>query len=378
MKVAQVVATFPPYHGGQGYVCFHNSMELARRGHDVTVFTLDYGRLSYNSDPDCLKVVRLKLPFVYGGGGIVPQLYRKLNGFDVVHLHYPFYGGDEYVYLASLLRGQKYFLTYHMDVYGTSLLKKAIIGFYDRLLIKKVLRRASMVGALSMEHLKGSKAAGLVDWDRVVELPNGVDSEKFRPREKDSALLEKHGLKDKVVVLFVGNFLRCKGIHLLIEAISRIRDDNVVLFLVGGGYEEPRYKKQVEDGGLGNRVIFAGPKSPDEVPSYYNLADFLVLPSTLSESFGMVVIEAMASGIPAIVSSLPGPSHLVNDGIDGLIAKVGDIDDLRNKVEHLASDRDRRIVMGRNAREKVVGKYDWRKIGGRLEDILLKITNTKV
>lgn len=93
VKVAEVIATFPPHHGGMGYVCFHNSLELARRGHEVTVFTLEHGRLSYDSDPKDFRIVRLPTPLLYGDGGPVPQLYAKLKGFDIVHLHYPFFGG---------------------------------------------------------------------------------------------------------------------------------------------------------------------------------------------------------------------------------------------------------------------------------------------
>jgi glycosyltransferase involved in cell wall biosynthesis len=185
MKIAEVIATFPPYHGGMGYVCFHNSRELALRGHDVTVFTLDYRRLPYDNDPIDFKVVRLQSPFTYGDGGMVPQLYSRLKGFDIIHLHYPFFGGAEYVYVASIFRRQKYFLTYHLDVHGTTFLKRLIIGVYEPILMKRILGRATLIGALSLEHLKSSKAARMIDWDKLVKMPNGVDVERFQPREKD-------------------------------------------------------------------------------------------------------------------------------------------------------------------------------------------------
>lgn len=373
MRIAQVVCTFPPYHGGMGSVCFHNALELARRGHDVTVFTLDYGRLTYDNDPADCRIVRLKTPLIYGDGGIAPQLYARLKGFDVIHLHYPFYGSSEYVYLASLLRGQKYFLTYHSDNYGTTLFKKIMIGTYDRVLPKRLIRRAALVGALSMEHLRNSRVADFVDWQKVVEMPNGIDTERFRPCKKDKGLLEKHGLRDKVVVIFVGNFYLYKGLHYLIEAVSGIRDERIVLLVVGGGYEEVRYRKQVKDMGLEKRVIFAGKALDEELPLYYNLSDFLVLPSTHTESFGVVVLEAMASGKPVIVTSLPGPMALVNEGQCGLIAKVGDVDDLKSKIERLAYNEEKRLEMGRAAREKAVEKYSWEIIGARLEKALLRV-----
>jgi glycosyltransferase involved in cell wall biosynthesis len=359
-----------------GSVCLYNARELIKRGHDVTVFTLDYGGLSYD-DPDYLNIVRMKTPFIYGDGGIAPQLYSMLKGFDVMHLHFPFYGSAEYVYMASLLRGQKYFLTYHSDVYGTTLLKKTIISAYNKLLLKRLVSRAALVGALSLEHLRSTRVAPFLDWDRVVEIPNGIDIDKFKPREKSQELLEKHGLDGKVVVLFVGNFQVYKGLHFLIEAISRIEDEKVSLLIVGGGYEEKRYREQVLTMGLQHRVVFAGPKSPEEdLPFYYNLSDFIVLPSTHTESFGMVALEAMASGKPAIVSSIPGPSQLVSDGEDGLITKVADVNDLKEKIEFLARDENKRLDMGRIARKKAVEQYSWEGIGRNLEKYLLRITAT--
>jgi len=85
MKIAEIISTFPPCHGGMGYICYHNSIELARRGHDVTVFTLDHGRSNYENDPPEINIVRLKTPLLYGDGGLIPQLYCQLKKFDVIH-----------------------------------------------------------------------------------------------------------------------------------------------------------------------------------------------------------------------------------------------------------------------------------------------------
>jgi len=374
MKIAEVIATFPPYHGGMGYVCFHNSRELALRGHEVTVFTLDHRRLTYENDPEDFKIVRLRAPLIYGDGGPVPQLYSRLKGFDIIHLHYPFFGGAEYVYAASIFRRQKYFLTYHMDVYGTDFLKRMIIGAYEPILMKRILRRATLIGALSHEHLKSSKVARMIDWEKVVEMPNGVDAERFQPREKDLALLKKHGLEGKVIALFVGNLLPVKGLAILIDAISGIKDANIALLIVGGGYKEREYRRQVKEKGLQERVIFAGSRSPDkDLPNYYNLCDFLVLPSTLSEAHPLVVLEAMASGKPVIVSSLPGPSQIIEEGRAGLVARLNDAEDLKNKIEYLACNKDIRLAMGIRAREKVKEKYCWDERGENLEKTLLEI-----
>jgi glycosyltransferase involved in cell wall biosynthesis len=374
MRIAEVIATFPPHHGGMGYVCYHNSLQLAARGHEVTVFTLEHGRLVYDNDPREFRIIRMGTPFLYGDAGVTPQLSILLKSFDVVHLHYPFFGGAEYVFLSSLLHGSKYFLTYHMDVRGATFIKKLLIGSYTALLLKHIVRKARLVGALTIEHLKNSEAARFVDWNKVVEMPNGVDTKLFSPRTKSRDLTGKYGLDDRIVILFVGNLQPFKGLHVLIEAMAKIPDERIMLIIVGGGYGEAEYQKRVHDMGLNRKILFAGPQSPDKnLPQYYNLCDFLVLPSTYSESFGLVVLEAMASGKPAIVSSLPGPSQLIDDGKDGLIAKAGDSEDLKTKIEYLAANPELRRDMGAAAREKAVRKYSWNVIGGHLERTLISM-----
>lgn len=369
MKIAEIVATFPPYHGGMGYCCFHSADQLAKLGHDVTVFTIDHGRLDYNNDPKHFSISRLKSLLMLGDGAVLPQLYSKLKDFDVIHLHYPFYGGAEYVYLACLLNRQKLFLTYHMDVHGDSFFKKIIINLYETLLLKKIIKKADAISSPGNKYLKSTKIGKYVPWKNVVDIVHGgVDIEKFKPRKKNKELIAKHNLEGKTVVLFVGNIQPFKRLDLLIKSVAQINDKNVVLLVVGGGYGESDNKKLAMQLNVSDRVIFTGPQSPDKyLPAYYNLGDFLVLPSTHSESFGLVVLEAMASGIPAIVSSLPGPSQLINEGVDGLIAKKGNLLDLRNKVTTLSLDSELCKKMGKSARQKILEQYSWEMVGKQLE-----------
>jgi glycosyltransferase involved in cell wall biosynthesis len=372
LKIAEVVAVFPPYPGGTGYVCWHNAHELSRRGHDVTVFTLDFHGLRSGEDPKEFAVVRMKARAMLGGGGLVPQLYSMLRSFDVVHLHYPFYGGAEYVYLVSRMKGTAYFTTYHQDPNADTVVKKMLIGAYNAILLPRILRCSSKVGILSYEHFNQSKAAKLVDRNNVVEIPNGVDTDIFSVRDKDQTLVKRHGLEGKTVILFVGHLLPFKGLHILLDALSRMDTSDVVLIVVGVGPMEPEYRKFAAEKGIEDSVVFAGYKDQlTELPSYYNTCDFLVLPSIgAPESFGMVILEAMASAKPSIVSALPGPSQLVDDGADGLISAVADPGDLKCKMEYMVREQEKRRAMGTLARQKVLEKYSWSRIGNKLEDIL--------
>ena len=165
MKIAEVVSAFPPHAGGMGYACYYNSIHLAGKGHDVTVFTLDTGEDEIMDVP--FRVVRCRPVLSHGDAGLTPGLYLKLREFDVLHLHYPFFGAAEYVYWASVLRKQRYFLTYHMDVFGNTLIKRLVIALYEPLFLRRIVRRAAMIGGPCPAYLKTTKAAGFIDWDRL-------------------------------------------------------------------------------------------------------------------------------------------------------------------------------------------------------------------
>ncbi len=230
-----------------------------------------------------------------------------------------------------------------------------------------------MIGALTREHLESSKIASFVDWSRVIEVPNGVDTDLFQPRQKDAMLVDRHHLAGKKVILFAGRLQACKGLEVLIDALSLLKNEQAVLLIVGGGYADTEYRRQAEEKGLQNRVIFAGPVQHEELPGYYSLCDFLVLPSTYMEAFGLVVLEALASGKPAVVSSLPGPSRLVEHGVDGFVTKVNDRRDLAEKMEYLLGDPGRCREMGMAGRRKVSTLYKWADIALRLEQAFEEI-----
>ncbi|MFZ5572838.1 MAG: glycosyltransferase family 4 protein [Thermodesulfobacteriota bacterium] len=371
MKIAHVIATFPPYHGGMGYICYHNARVLADRGHDVTVFTLEHGRLGYEADPTTFRIERMKPLLLYGDAGMVPSLVSKLTTFDMVHLHYPFFGGAEYVYWGSIVKGKPYFLTYHMDVHGDTPLKKAVIRCYEPLFLKRIVQQAAGICSPGIPYLKSTKAAAFIPWHRHTDVMyGGVDTQLFQPTVKNHDIIRQHQLEGKTVVLFVGNLIPFKGLHLLIEAIGSIPESSIVLLIVGGGYHEAEYRNKVNRSRLQERVIFAGPQSPQGLlTAYYNIADFLVLPSTHSESFGLVVLEAMASGKPVIVSALPGPSQLIDPGKDGYAVPIGDVEALSKAIMELAGAEKRRNKMGEAARRKVLSHYSWERIGAQLESV---------
>ena len=379
MRIAHVTATFPPQYAGTGVVCYYNALGLARLGHDVTVFIPDYPACEATY-PGEMAVRRLPVWFRFGNAPFLPGLLR-LRGFDIVHLHYPFYFGAETVFLKSLSSDLRYVVTYHQDVLFAGVLRFAE-GLHHRLLGRRILARARKVLATSWDYARASRLRELlrISPDTVGELPNGVDAQRFRPGVDGRPVRAKYGLKptDRVV-LFVGALDRAhyfKGIEVLLQALAHVRDERLRLLVVGDGNLQPTYHRQAAELRLGDRVIFAGQVSDEELPVHYACCDVLVLPSTtMGEAFGVVLLEAMACAKPVIASNLPGVRSVVSHGEDGLLVEPGDVDDLAEKMQILlAEGPQRRRAMGQRGRAKVEQKYTWPKIIPRLvqvyEDVL--------
>lgn len=200
----------------------------------------------------------------------------------------------------------------------------------------------------------------------VVEIPPGVDLDMFskddlelmREKERKERNLEKHEL----AVLFVGSAFQRKGLDRLIPAIAK----DMRLFVVGKGDRVVKFKQMVKKYSLEKNVIFEG--ITDEIKKYYALADVVVLPSK-SEAFGMSVLEAMACGLPVIVSHNSGVADIIRHGDNGfLMQKDSEIPDLLN----LMRSAKKRRKIGDRAR-KTAEQYGWARVGRSHETLYEKI-----
>jgi glycosyltransferase involved in cell wall biosynthesis len=174
---------------------------------------------------------------------------------------------------------------------------------------------------------------------------------------------EKHGIPaDAPLVLFVGVLDRAhhfKGAGNLIRAFAALKNRDAMLMLVGDGDLKEQFMQQAAGLGIAERTRFVGKVSNSDLPDYYAAADLAVLPSSPPESFGMVLIEAMACGKPVIASNLPGVRAVVSNNVDGLLLQPGNIPELTDKIDQLLRDPERRREMGMRGRQKVEAKYAW-------------------
>jgi glycosyltransferase involved in cell wall biosynthesis len=366
MKIAHIVCVYPPYKSGTGQVAYEFVHGLKRLGNQVDVFTPKYKTKEKPED----NAFYLR-PFLYiGNGAILPQLLWRLRKYDIIHIHYPFFGSVEILAIYSLIKSgnQKLFIHYHMDVNFKNKFIK-LLSLPEALFRSILFAKAKNITISSFDYAEHSKLSKLLMKykSKLIELPFGVDSKTIVPKVKKES--------DKVRFLFVSNLDKAhyfKGLDKLLQVISKI-NFSIELRVVGDGDMLDDYKILCKKFNIEEKLKFLGGLSDEERNHEYSQADAFILPSiNRNEAFGLVLLEAMSAGTPVIASNLPGVRTVFDDGEQGFYFKTGDYDDLKNKMEIITKDKELRKTMGEKARTLVEKKYSWEKISSQLEDIYIR------
>ncbi len=380
LRVAIVSQAYHPAVGGVTEHVAGTARALHARGHHVTIVTSDFGD---DGDDDRLRgdgagirdgatVVRLGRNFIIPFNGAENNitfgwaLRRQLSAllapggrgaFDVVHVHCPI--SPVLPLLAiEIASSAKIPLvgTFHTASDSDRLIRLfrgALRGYVER------LDRAIAVSEAAREYTARQ-------FDVPIEiLPNGVDLDRFAP---GTPRLDR--FDDGVPnILFVGRFDPRKGLPELLLASARLASEGVPfrLILVGDG----RLRAEAErlaGGALLGRVHFEGRVGHDHLPTYYASADIFCSPARGGESFGMVLLEAMALGVPVVATDLPGHRCVVTDGSDGLLVPRREVEALAAALRTLLADAGERKRLGRNGLANA-SRYGWDSIAARLEEI---------
>jgi len=201
-------------------------------------------------------------------------------------------------------------------------------------------------------------------------IPNGVDLERFSP---DVPPIEEFS-DGKLNILFVGRLEKRKGAGYLIKAYEQVKREfaNCRLIIVGPGTRLRRkYEKQVRRAGLED-VVFVGYVEDDELPRYYKTADIFCAPATGQESFGIVLLEAMAVGTPVVASNIEGYASVITHGVDGWLVPPKDEIKLASSLLSLMNDKPLRRKMAAKGRI-TAADYSWEHIARRILDYYLRV-----
>lgn len=235
------------------------------------------------------------------------------------------------------------------------------------------LRRATRVTTIS-KALRADMIARGIDGEKIDEIPNGVDTKFFTPRQPDAELIARHDLAGKMVVGFIGSFYVYEGLQHLVEAmlllLTRRRD--LTLLMAGEGEAEPQLRRRIP-ASLGNHFVFAGKVPHGDVRRYYSVMDVLVYPrisSRLTElTTPLKPLEAMAMERVVVGSQVGGIRELLDPRAGGRVVEAGNPHALAACLSELAGQESERRAAGKSAREFVVRERDWEQIVSRYTQI---------
>ncbi|MBE6505057.1 MAG: glycosyltransferase family 4 protein [Methanobrevibacter millerae] len=343
MKIA-MVGQFPPHVGGVGVHIHTLSKELIKQGHEVYVITYPHSNLK---DIDGIHVIGTSGLNIPGIRGLMFKINAKkaLNNLlkevdiDIIHGHYLFPAGA-----AACEIGSKHKIKTYVTAHGSDMFEMYKKQSFMRPFIKKVLKKADVVFAVSNALKKEILATGVNGIESKTRLYwNSVDIDKFSPDNKN--VLESNG---KPIVLFVGNIIKRKNVNLILEAKKESSQD-YELVIVGDGPLKKELENKVENENISD-VRFLG--SRDDVENIIPGCDVLVLPS-FSESFGLVLIEALACEKPVIGSNVGGISEIITDDV-GLLINPNDSSTLAAAIDKVIGDDEFRQNLASNARNRAV------------------------
>jgi len=211
--------------------------------------------------------------------------------------------------------------------------------------------------------------------ESIIVIPNGVDLKMFNPANRlfyRDSIRRRYGISgSELVLMFAGGDWERKGVFYIIEALSLLTRPDVKLLIIGSG-DEKLYSQLAELKQGRERIIFVSHSSV--LWEYYAASDVFVFP-TIYEPFGLVIVEAMASGLPVITSRVAGAADVIIDGVNGLLLREpSDVGDLAVKIELLLSNAELRKAIGKRARE-TVENLSWDRVARKTIDVYNTVLN---
>lgn len=344
--------------------------ELARRGHAVKV-------LAPSSLPppslDGVEVLTFGRSIPFPTAGSVarisvsvwhePRLKATLEQgrFDVVHIHEPLM--PIFALMALYLSQSVTVGTFH--AYSET-------GGHGYRFGRQVLRRAAerLDGRIAVSEAAKSFVSRYLPGDYAV-IPNGIDVASFASPAPRPEVMPP----DCINLLFVGRVgEKRKGLRFLLGAYSTLKWEypNLRLTVVGPGVPDADSYRIIGERNIQD-VVFTGHVPRADLPAYYQAADVFCSPATGKESFGFVLVEAMAASCPVVATNIPGYAGVISDGEDGLLVEPKDERALAESIRRLIEDRGLRLRLGRAGR-RTVAKYDWSAVAstvvGHYESVL--------
>jgi glycogen(starch) synthase len=363
LRVAQ--RTYPEVAGGGAYHVHAMSRDQAAMGHEVTVLTI--GEES-REQRDGYRVVRYPPTVAPLGNEVSLSLARYLRRaaveFDIVHAHSHLYFSTNLAALLRRLGGPPLAITNH-GLYSQTA-PESVFDAYLRTVGRWTFDSANVIFCYTDEDRRRLRELGVNASIAVV--PNGIDTSRFTPEGPLDSALDVHG----PVVLFVGRLVDGKQPEVAVSAFAEVHEQypNATLVVAGEGPCREQLESRVAEAGLDSAVRFLGHVAYDRMPTIYRSADVLLLPSR-AEGLPRTVLEALASGVPVVVSDLPVLEKVVAGA--GITVDSDDTAGFALALDDLLSRPERREEYGRVGRERVAAAHDWKSTVARTTEALERV-----
>jgi phosphatidylinositol alpha-mannosyltransferase len=360
-KIGIVAEYFYPHLGGISDHIYFFSKELIKQGYDVTVLTGHEGQPCQVNLPDKLRVIRLGKSFpIYSNNSICKvtlgwNLGKKIQrvleeeNFDILHLQSPI---DATLQLLFLKYSQTVTVgtlhSYFGNVLYFKLFKKVIQGYLNKL---------DGIIAVSSACIEAMDRYFEVDYEII---PNGIDLDFFT-RPADPLPQYDDGSEN---ILFLARLDPRNGLHILLEAFPLVLKEvpNARLIIAGDGPLRAKYEKQA--GSLLNEKIFFDGLIFENRPEYFASSQVFCYPANHA-TFGVTLLESMAAATPVVATENPGFLQVLNDGINGVVARQDDPVDLARKLIHVLKNPTLSDQLVKNGSE-FVRSYSWPRITQRI------------
>lgn len=393
MKIGYYIRYFPyknrPLHPdlytGPEVIAYHLATSMAKRGHEVKIFTISTDHKSSIEKYENMTIYRYAKSFSIGHSNISFGLLQKPLKYqvDLIHAHSSGIAGFAAMQYANR-KNIPFVLEHHGDVPEESYdryIQRMCVSFYKKFLMDKVLSCANVIITASKYFINESRFLGRYR-DKIVIIPNGINLEDFNIPYSKEECREKLNLPlNKNLILFVGVLTQRKRPDILVKTMPKIinKIPDTELVFVGSGKMRTELVELSKRLNVDKYVKFAGFVGDIfKKALYYKSADVFVLASfskVYAEVFPIVLLEASATGLPIVVSDIETFKCIIDDGYNGVVTKGGDENNLANTIIYLLENEEVRNKLSKNARKKVED-YSWERIAEETEKVYMELTGT--
>jgi glycosyltransferase involved in cell wall biosynthesis len=367
MKIVHILGYYPPHLGGMEYRTKDLSEYFANKGHLVQVITSDIGcKVGKLSSKKNLRIDYLK-SFEFAHTPIMPSLLFKLLFLpkdSIVHLHISQAIMPEITYLVCKIRKLPYIAHIHLDIDASGSFG-LLLPLYKKHFLSRVIKNADAVSVLTSDYKILISEKYDIPKNKITVIPNGT---YFTVKNNT-----RKNLHTPIQLLFVGRLSVQKNVPLLIKALHIcVYQYKLPLHLriAGDGEKRMEITQLIKELKLERYVSLLGSVQPKDLTDIYATSDIFILPS-LSESFGTVIIEAMASGIPVIATNIPAVKNIITNQVTGLLVNQNP-KDVAKAIYQLSKNASLRKNIIANGLINIK-KYSWETVANQYETIYRSI-----